>query len=224
MVKVLVVEDDQNFNRIVCNYLNANNFQATGCISAQEAYETLYNELFDLIITDVMMPGVDGIEFAKTVRQINEQIPILFVTAKDDLKTKEAGFRIGIDDYMVKPIDLEELKMRINAILRRSNIAQDKKIVVGELVMDSEALSVQLKGKEIAMTVREFNILYKLLSYPNHAFSRAQLLDEFWGVDTTTSLRSVDVYITKIREKIHETEAFKIQTIHGLGYKAVINE
>lgn len=223
MVKVLIVEDDHNFNRIMAEYLNDNGLTVSSAFNAHEAYDILYNDLFNIIITDVMMPEIDGIEFAKTVRKINETIPILFVTAKDDLQTKQAGFRVGIDDYMTKPIDLTELYLRIKAVLRRANISQDKKIIIGNVTLDSDALSAKISNQEVTLTVREFNILYKLLSYPNHAFSRAQLLDEFWGMDTSTNLRAVDVYITKIREKFREVQDFEIKTIHGLGYKAVIN-
>ena len=144
------------------------------------------------------------------------------MTAKDDYASKEKGFNLGVDDYMVKPIDLDELILRVGAILRRANIVSDRKITVGSLVMDADEMTVTVNGADVPVTVREFNILYKLLSYPKKTFSRSQLLDEFWGVDSSTSLRSVDVYITKLREKFASCEDFKIVTIHGLGYKAVL--
>ncbi|MBZ4670957.1 MAG: transcriptional regulator [Oscillospiraceae bacterium] len=222
MVNILVVEDDLKLNQIVCTHLNDNGYKATGCLNAQEAYEAMYNSIFDLIISDIMMPGIDGFEFARTVRGINKTIPILFMTARDDMTAMKKGFLAGIDDYMVKPINLDELVLRIGALLRRANIAADKRLAVGNLVLDSEAMTAAVDGDEIPVTVREFNILYKLLSYPNHTFSRAQLMDEFWGIDSETSLRAVDVYITKLRDKFSTCSGFKIVTVHGLGYKAVL--
>lgn len=222
MIKILVVEDDLKLNQIVCTHLNDNGFEATGCLGAQEAYETMYNSLYDLIISDIMMPEIDGFEFARTVRDINKTIPILFMTARDDMTAMKKGFRAGIDDYMVKPVNMDELVLRIGALLRRAGIAADKKLTVGNLTLDSDAMTAAVDGEEIPMTVREFNILYKLLSYPKHTFSRAQLMDEFWGIDSETSLRAVDVYITKLRDKFSVCTGFKIVTVHGLGYKAVL--
>jgi DNA-binding response OmpR family regulator len=182
----------------------------------------MYNDPYDLIISDIMMPKIDGFEFAQTVRGLNKTIPILFMTARDDLASKQKGFRAGIDDYMVKPIDMDELVLRVGALLRRANIASEKRMEVGSLVMDADAMTAAVNDEEIPVTVREFNILYKLLSYPNHTFSRAQLMDEFWGIESETSLRAVDVYITKLRDKFSGCEDFKIVTVHGLGYKAVL--
>ncbi|WP_258436984.1 response regulator transcription factor [Heyndrickxia coagulans] len=223
MVNILVVEDDKKLNQIVCTYLNDNGYNATGCINSREAYDLMYNRLYDLIISDIMMPEIDGFEFAETVRNINQTVPILFMTARDDITSKRKGFRIGIDDYMVKPIDMDELIMRVGALLRRANIANEKKLEVGSLVMNADEMTATVDGEEIPVTVREFNILYKLLSYPKHTFSRAQLMDEFWGVDSNTSLRAVDVYITKLRDKFSCCSDFKIVTVHGLGYKAVLS-
>lgn len=222
MIKILVVEDDLKLNQIVCTHLNDNGFEAAGCLGAQEAYEAMYNSLYDLIISDIMMPGIDGFEFARTVRDINKTIPILFMTAREDMAAMKKGFRMGIDDYMVKPINMDELVLRIGALLRRAGIAADKKLTVGNLTLDSDAMTATVDGEEIPMTVREFNILYKLLSYPKHTLSRAQLMDEFWGIDSDTSLRAVDVYITKLRDKFSACDGFKIVTVHGLGYKAML--
>ncbi|MGM9614455.1 MAG: DNA-binding response regulator, partial [Oscillospiraceae bacterium] len=148
--------------------------------------------------------------------------PILFMSAKDDLPSKQKGFQLGIDDYMVKPIELDELLLRVRALLRRANIEMDRKLAVGNLQMDADAMSASVDGEEIPVTTREFNILYKLLSYPNKTFSRAQLMDEFWGIDSETSLRAVDVYITKLRDKFSACDGFEIRTVRGLGYKAVL--
>lgn len=222
MVHILVVEDDTNLNKLVCSYLNNSGFEAKGCLNAEDAYEEMYNNLYELIISDIMMPGVDGFELAQSIRRVNKNIPILFMSAKDDLSSKQKGFQLGIDDYMVKPIELDELLLRVRALLRRANIEMERRITVGGLVLDADAMSAELDGEEIPTTTREFNIIYKLLSYPNKTFSRAQLMDEFWGVDSGTSLRAVDVYITKLRDKFSVCNAFEIKTIRGMGYKAVL--
>ncbi len=224
MLNILVVEDDIKLNKIVCEHLIKNGYNAKGCLNPEEAYDIMYNNLYDMIISDIMMPKSDGFEFAKNVRKVNKNIPILFMTAKDDFESKEKGYNSGIDDYMVKPIDLDELVLRVGAILRRANIVFDRKITVGALTLDADEMSAIFDGKEITVTVREFNILYKLLSYPKKTFSRSQLLDEFWDVDGNTSLRSVDVYITKLRDKFSVCPDFKIVTVHGLGYKAILTK
>lgn len=222
MIHILVLEDDAKLNQIVCTYLNDSGFSAKGCLNAKEAYEEMYNQLYELIISDIMMPGIDGFEFARTVRQVNKTIPILFMSARDDLPAKTKGFQLGIDDYMVKPIELDELLLRVRALLRRANIEMERRLTVGNLLLDADGMSAEVDGEEIALTTREFNIIYKLLSYPKKTFSRAQLMDEFWGVDTDTSLRAVDVYVTKLRDKLSGCNGFKIVTVRGLGYKAVL--
>lgn len=222
MVKILVVEDDVKLNQTVCTYLSDSGFQVKGCLGAKDAYDEMYNNLYDLIISDIMMPEIDGFEFAETVRKVNHHIPILFMSAKDDLPSKQKGFQLGIDDYMVKPLELDELLLRVRALLRRANIETHRRLEVGNLELDGDAMTAVVSGEEIPVTTREFNILYKLLSYPNKTFSRAQLMDEFWGVDSDTSLRAVDVYITKLRDKFSGCDGFEIKTVRGLGYKAVL--
>lgn len=223
LFKILVVEDDIELNRTVCTYLNQNGFETTSALCANEAYDAMYGgSVFDLILSDIMMPNIDGFEFAANVRELNAEIPILFMTARDDFSAKQRGFRIGIDDYMVKPIDLDELLLRIGALLRRAKINVSKKLTVGDLTLDADERTAYLKGEEIALTVREFNLLYKLLSYPKKTFTRAQLMDEFWDHATVSGPRTVDVYMTKLRDKFAECEDFEIVTVHGLGYKAVL--
>ena len=222
MFKILVLEDDQELNRTVCTFLNNSGYEAVGCLNANEAYDALYENMIDLIVSDIMMPGVDGFEFAKNVRDVNSEIPILFMTARDDIASKQRGFRIGVDDYMVKPIDLDELFLRIGALLRRSKIASSRKLEIGSFVMDADEHTAYLGEEEISLTSREFSILYKLLSYPKKTFTRTQLMDEFWDADTATAPRAVDVYMTKLRQKLSACEDFEIKTVHGLGYKAVI--
>lgn len=222
MINILVVEDEPRLNQVVCTYLNDSGFRVKGVLSAKEAYDELYNNLYELIISDIMMPEIDGFEFAGTVRKVNRTIPILFMSAKDDLPSKRKGFQLGIDDYMVKPIELDELILRVRALLRRANIEMERKITVGNLVLDADGMSAEIDGEEIGLTTREFNIIYKLLSYPKKTFSRAQLMDEFWGVESDTSLRAVDVYVTKLRDKLSACDGFQIVTVRGLGYKAVL--
>lgn len=222
MIRILVVDDDPKLNQAACTYLNDSGYTAKGCLSAEAAYDAMYSQLYDLIISDIMMPGTDGFEFARTVRSLNRTIPILFMSARDDLPAKQKGFDLGIDDYMVKPIDFSELLMRVRALLRRANIEASRKLSVGGLLLDADALTASLDGAEVPVTTREFNILYKLLSYPNRTFSRSQLMDEFWGLESDTGLRAVDVYITKLRDKFSACPDFEIKTVRGLGYKAVL--
>lgn len=222
MFKILVVEDDKELNRTVCSFLNHNGYETMGYVSANEAYDAFYDNTFDLIISDIMMPEMNGFEFIQGIRETNNDIPVLFMTARDDITSKQKGFRIGADDYMVKPIDLDELFLRIGALLRRAKIASSHKLEIGKFVMDMDEHMAYLDGEEINMTNREFGILYKLLSYPKKTFTRMQLMDEFWDYDTETSPRAVDVYMTKLRSKLADCDDFEIKTVHGLGCKAVI--
>lgn len=222
MFKILVVEDDKNLNRAVCSYLGRKGYEAQGCSDVPKAYECMESNVFDLIITDIMMPGIDGYEFTRTVRLSNKEIPILFISARDDLYSKQRGFGMGIDDYMVKPINLDELILRVEALLRRAKIASSKVVTMGSLTMNMDERTAKIDGREISMTAREFNILYKLLSYPNKTFTRSQLMDEFWESDTSSGPRTVDVYMAKIREKVSSCEDFEIVTVHGLGYKVTV--
>ena len=222
MFNILVVEDDGDLNRAVCSFLNKSGYSASGCLNANDAYNEMYGKTFDLIISDIMMPDIDGYEFVKTVRELNEDIPILFMTARDDFSSKQRGYRIGIDDYMVKPIDLDELFLRIGALLKRAKIASSHRLEIGKLTLDADERTAILDGEEIPLTTRDFNILYKLLSYPKKTFTRTQLMDEFWDADSNTAPRAVDVYMTKLRDKFSECNEFEIVTVHGLGYKAVI--
>ena len=222
MFKILIVEDDKDLNKTVCSFLNHSGYEAIGCLNANDAYDALADNIIDLIVSDIMLPGTDGFEFATNVRELNEEIPIIFMTAKDDSASKQKGFRIGVDDYMVKPIDLDELFLRIGALLRRAKIAANRKLQIGSFVMDADEHTAYLNEEEIVLTNREFSILYKMLSYPKKTFTRTQLMDEFWDADTDTAPRAVDVYMTKLRAKLADCEDFKITTVHGLGYKVVL--
>lgn len=222
MVKILVVEDDRNFNDLIATILRQNGYTVQGAENPPAAYDLLQSEQFDLVLSDIMMPQVDGYQFAQELRRTDPSIPILFITARDDIASKEKGFNSGIDDYMVKPINFNELLLRIKALLRRAKITADNLLIVGNLTLNNEAITAQVNHQTVDVTVREFQILYKLLSYPDHAFSRAELINEFWDLASDTSMRAVDVYITKLPEKFKAADGFTIKTIHGLGYKAVL--
>jgi DNA-binding response OmpR family regulator len=171
-----------------------------------------------------MMPEIDGFKFASMIREQDKTIPILFMTSRDDISAKQKGFRIGIDDYMVKPVDMDELVLRVGALLRRANIANEKKLTIGSLVMNADEMTVTVAETEIPLTVKEFNVLFKLLTYPKRTFTRNQLMDEFWGTESDSTPRTVDVYITKIRDKLKDCKDFEIVTVHGFGYKAMVKQ
>jgi DNA-binding response OmpR family regulator len=224
MITVLVVEDDVKLCKIVASYLTGHGYKAFGCHSAVEAFDVMAGNLVDLIISDIMMPEIDGFKFAERVREQDRTIPIMFMSARDDISAKQKGFRAGIDDYMVKPVDMEELVLRLGALLRRANIANEKKLTAGSLVMNADEMTVTIDGVDVPLTVKEFHVLFKLLSYPKKTFTRNQLMDEFWGLDNSSGSRTVDVYITKLREKLSPCKDIEIVTVHGLGYKGVIHE
>ena len=222
MITIMVVEDDVKLNKIVCAGLDAHGYRSAGCLSANEAFDKMIDIKFDLIISDIMMPEIDGFKFASLIREQNKSIPILFISARDDISAKHKGFKIGIDDYIVKPFDMEELILRVGALLRRANIQNEKKLTVGSVVMNADEMTVYHKDKEIPLTVKEFQVLFKLLSNPKTAFTRNQLMDDIWGLETGTTPRSVDVYITSLRDKFSECDDFEIVTVYRLGYKAVL--
>lgn len=222
MVCILVVEDDVNFNRVVCSHLTNNGYTTVGCLSAAEALEELGKMNFDMIISDIMMKDIDGFEFAEQVRSFNKDVPFIILTAREDMQSKERGYRLSIDDYIVKPVEMKELLFRVEAVLRRANIANKKKIVIGDLTLDSAETAAYVNGKDIGLSVKEFNILFKLLSYPKVTFTRTQLMNDFWGYDTESAPRTVDVCITKLRGKLSVCTDVEIVTVHGLGYKAVV--
>lgn len=222
MINILVVEDDEKLNQIICAYLSRSNYQAKGCKNPIEAYDLMYSEMFDLIISDIMMPQVNGFDFAKEIREKNPNIPILFITALDDLSSKQKGFYAGIDDYMVKPIDMDEMILRVGALLRRSQIKTENRLEIGSLLLIRDEMTAYVNGEEIPVLPREFNILYKLLSHPKKIFTRSELIDEYWGMTNDTGLRTVDVYIAKLRKEFAGCDSFEIVTVHGFGYKAVL--
>ncbi|MCH9276795.1 response regulator transcription factor [Bifidobacterium amazonense] len=224
MATIVVVEDERELNDIMCMYLRDAGYMVYGCLSADEAYAAMHGRIIDLVISDIMMPGIDGFEFAAKLRRMDDHLPIIFVTARDDMAAKRHGFHTGVDDYMVKPIELDELVLRVEALLRRAGIEESHLLKVGGFEMNATEMSAQLDGRPVELTVREFNILYKLLSYPRQVFSRGRLMDEFWGQDADNNLRVTDVYITRLRQKFAGCPYFSILTVRGLGYKAVPNQ
>lgn len=222
MFDILVVDDDARLNKSICAYLGKNGYEATGCVTASDAYDQLFEKTYDLIISDIMMPEIDGFEFSEHVRREDANIPILFVTARDDFPSKQRGFKIGIDDYMTKPVDLDELLLRIEALLRRAKINSTRQIELGNFRMDVDEHTAYCNDEELNLSVREFDILFKLLSYPKKTFTRTQLMNEFWDSASDAGTRTVDVYMTRIRNKTENCDGFEIKTVHGLGYKAVL--
>ena len=223
MINILLVEDDEKLNKLFYTVLSKQGFNIYSAKDGIEAFDVMENNHVDLIISDIMMPNMDGYEFTESIRKFDVEIPILMITAKDDFNSKQKSFLIGIDDYMVKPIDVNEMILRVNALLRRSKIVHDKKQVVGDTVLEYDSLSVTSNDKTIVLPQKEFYLLYKLLSYPNKVFTRNQLMDEIWGVDSPSDLQTIDVHINRLRRHFENNPDFKIVTVRGLGYKVIKN-
>lgn len=223
MFKILVVEDDKNTNKLMRILLEHAGYNAVGASNGIEAFDILVEENVDLILLDVMMPEMDGYEFTNHLRQSNDNVPILMVTAKHLPEEMCQGFIVGTDDYMVKPVNEDELLLRIKALLRRSKIANENKIIMGEVTLDYDALSVTRNNESITLPQKEFQLLYKLLSFPDQIFTRIQLMDEIWGKDTHTSDTTLNVHINRLRNKFSDYPEFEIKAIRGIGYKAVRN-
>ena len=221
MFKILVIDDDVNLNFLIAKVLTKNGYQVFQCYNANSAYDVLDKNYIDLIITDIMMPGIDGYKFTESLRSEKIDIPILMITAKEEFKDKVMGFNAGADDYLVKPINLEELLLRVGAILRRSKIMNEKKVAIGTTVLDYNTFTVETGNEKIELPQKEFNILFKLFSYPNQIFTRTQLMNEFWGMLSESDERTIDVHINRLRDKFKDNPNFEIITVRGLGYKVV---
>ena len=222
MFNILVIEDNKNMRKLICATLKQNGYSTFEAEDGEVGLDVLDTTHIDLIICDIMMPNMDGYEFTETLRDGHCETPIIIVTAKEQLEDKKKGFSIGADDYMVKPIDFEELILRIGAILRRSKIVIDHKITIGNTVLDYNSLSVTSNGECNTLPKKEFYLLFKLVSSPDTIFTRRQLLDEIWGMESMADERTVDVHIKRIRERYRDSNDFEIVTVRGLGYKAVI--
>ena len=221
MFKIIVMEDDMNLNFLIAKVLTKNGYQVFQCYNANSAYDVLDKNYIDLIITDIMMPGIDGYKFTESLRSEKIDIPILMITAKEEFKDKVMGFNAGADDYLVKPINLEELLLRVGAILRRAKINNEKKVAIGTTVLDYNTFTVETGNEKIELPQKEFNILFKLFSYPNQIFTRTQLMNEFWGMLSESDERTIDVHINRLRDKFKDNPNFEIITVRGLGYKVV---
>ena len=222
MFHILVVEDDQALNKLICRVLAKNGYETAAAFDGEEALAILDNTYIDLIITDIMMPRMDGYDLTRELRENGYHLPMLVVTAKYTFPDKLKGFKLGIDDYMVKPIDVNELLLRVEALLRRSRIIFEKKLEFDHVCLDYINLAVTIDGSSQVLPQKEFQLLYKLLSFPNHTFTRQQIMDELWGYDSETDIRTVDVHINRLRDRFREIPYFQIQTVRGLGYKGMI--
>lgn len=221
MINILVVEDNTDLLEMFCETLNVNGFNTYGAKDGIEALDVLYEQSIDLIVADIMMPNLDGYGLVKEIRSSKNNVPILMVTAKSEYDSMQKAFGIGADDYMIKPINVKELVLRVNALLRRAKINSEKKIIIGATSLDYETMTVISNGEEFVLPLKEFNLLFKLLSYVGKIFTRHQLMDEIWGMDTDTDDRTVNTHINRLRDKFKNSPDFEIVTIRGLGYKAV---
>lgn len=221
MFRILVVEDDVSLKNLFCRTLQRNNYQTFGADRAETALEILDREYIDLIVTDIMMPGMDGFEFIRQLRESPIDLPILIITAKSDIMDKQTGFFAGADDYMVKPIDINELVLRVNALLRRAKSVSEKRLTFGGTTLEYNTWTVADQSGIQVLPQKEFQLLYKLLSYPGQIFTRQQILDDIWGINNYEDSHTLDVHISRLRERFKKNTDFEIATIRGLGYRAV---
>ncbi len=222
MFKILVVEDDKNLRKLIVTCLEKANYTVFDTKNGEEALELMDRQYVDLIVTDIMMPEMNGYELIKELRDANYNTPILIITAKEDIEDKRVGFSLGADDYMVKPINIDELIMRVKSLLKRSNQANEKKIKIGDVELDYDKLEIRKKDKVYQLTQKEFYLIYKMLSTPDTIFKRQDLIEEIWGLENESDFRTVDVHIKRLREKLEDINEFEIVTIRGIGYKAII--
>ena len=221
MINILVVEDNTDLREMLCSALNNNGYNSFSASDGLDALDVLEKNVIDLIVCDIMMPNMDGYQLTKSLRNVRNNVPILIVTAKDDYESMQRGFNLGVDDYMIKPINIREMLLRIHALLRRARINMEKKIVIGDTTLDYESMTITVKDEIIVLPLKEFNLLFKLLSYPNKIFTRQQIMDEIWGLETDSDDRTINTHINRLRERFENNQDFEIITIRGLGYKAV---
>lgn len=221
MFHILVVDDDKSTRLLLRAVLEAENYTVTAAGNGAEALEIMDREHVDLVVLDVMMPEMDGYEFTEKLRSVDDNLPVLMISARQLPADKRKGFLVGTDDYMTKPIDEEEMLLRIKALLRRARIVSERKVVIGDVVLDYDSLTVSRRGEVQELPQKEFLLLYKLLSYPGKIFTRIQLMDEIWGADSETGWETVTVHIGRLRKRFEGWEEFEIESVRGLGYKAV---
>ncbi len=221
MLKILIAEDDRELRQLFSHVLTKNGYSVTGVSDGQDALDTLLHEYYDLIISDIMMPRMDGYEFVRLLRESGNTTPVMMITAKDAFDDMQKGFISGTDDYMVKPINVNEMVLRVGALLRRAKMINDRKQVIGSTVLECDTLTVTCENESFVLPQKEFMLLYKMASYPGKIFTRHQLMDEIWGYDNESDTHTVDVHIGRLREKFRDCKDFKIVTIRGVGYKVV---
>lgn len=222
MVSILIVEDEENLNNIINQYLELEGYKAYQAFDGKEGLNIYKNNRIDIVISDIMMPNMDGYMLAKEIRLKDEKIPIIFMSAKDDKPSKHIGYKIGIDDYITKPFDIDELVFKINALARRLSTSNTNNLEIGNFKMDLDEHIALVNNTEINLSRREFDILFNMLSYPKKVFTRSSLMEVFWDFDSSATSRTVDVYLSKLREKTKDCDGFEIKTVHGLGYKVVL--
>ena len=223
MVRILIVEDDILLRDLISRVLERNNYKAYEASNGILAMKVFDEVAIDLVITDVMMPKMDGFELVNLIRKIDNNMPILMITAMDQYQSKEVGFSVGVDDYMVKPVDIKELLLRVKALLRRSKIANENQLTIEKTTLYYDELRVEDNNQSLILPQKEFYLLYKLLSYPNKIFTRMQLMDDIWGMDSDSTWRTIDVHINRLRDRLLDFNDFDIITVRGIGYKAVKN-
>lgn len=221
MFKILVAEDDSELRQMFCRVLSRNGFTAIGVPDGAAALEALEHEYIDLIVSDIMMPRLDGYALVRSLREAGNTVPVLMITAKDSFQDMQSGFLAGTDDYMVKPVNVNEMVLRINALLRRAQIVAERKQSIGGTTFEIDSLSVRRGSSETILPQKEFLLLYKLICSPGHIYTRQQLMDDIWGMDSQTDSRTVDVHINRLRDRFRDNPDFEIVTVRGIGYKAV---
>ena len=221
MLKILIAEDDQELCQLFSHVLMKHGYGVKGVSNGKEALAAIDSDYFDLIISDIMMPKVDGYDLVRQLRENGNQTPVMMITARDAFDDMRQGFLSGTDDYMVKPINVNEMVLRVGALLRRSQMVHDRRQIVGSTIMELDSLTVTRKGESQVLPQKEFMLLYKMISYPGKIFTRHQLMDEIWGYDNESDTHTVDVHIGRLRERFRDNPDFKIVTIRGVGYKAV---
>ena len=221
MLKILIVEDDRELRQLFAHVLIKNGYRADGVSNGREALDAMEKDYYDLIISDIMMPGMDGYELVRTLREAGNTTPVLMITAKDAFDDMKMGFLSGTDDYMVKPVNVNEMVLRVGALLRRAQMINERRQVIGDMVLECDSLTVTTKTESMILPQKEFMLLYKMVSFPGRIFTRQQLMDEIWGYDSETDPHTVDVHIGRLRERFHDNPDFRIVTMRGVGYKVV---
>ena len=221
MLKILIAEDDRELRQLFSHVLSRHGYTVTGVSNGQEALNAMDAEYYDMIISDIMMPVMDGYELVRQLRDVGNNTPVLMITAKDAFDDMRLGFQFGVDDYMVKPINVNEMVLRVQALLRRAQMINDRRQTIGNTVMECDSLTVTIRGEGMVLPQKEFMLLYKMAAYPGKIFTRQQLMDEIWGYDSESDTHTVDVHIGRLRDRFRDSEDFKIVTIRGIGYKVV---